>query len=212
MVSIWKFRIIVLVLNWIESWSNYLIRNFEYSQSTTLDTDVLHSNMICVCCKEVTWRSGHGHVSQIQYNTQACCWVLTMKSTETGQPVLYTVSQKTAPTSKQYSCNLFCKHGPAVCCDTSNVTVTVSHCRYVSSAVDKSLSSSLSDARDALINAVVDMLTAYHSVQSVGQSSSQLLCPYQLRHAALCVLAMLKSVSSYAVYSGHCTYFFIVTS
>jgi len=62
-------------------------------------------------------------------------------------------------------------------------------------AVDKSLSSSLADARDALINAVVDMLTAYRSVQGGGQSSCQLLCPYQLRHVALYVLAMLKSVS-----------------
>jgi len=61
-------------------------------------------------------------------------------------------------------------------------------------AVDKSLSSSLSDARDALINAVVDMLTAYRTVQGVGQSTSQLPCPYQLRHVALYVLAMLKSV------------------
>jgi len=62
-------------------------------------------------------------------------------------------------------------------------------------AVDKSLSSSLSDSRDALINAVVDMLTAYRGVQGVGQSASQLACPYQLRHVAVYVLAMLKSVS-----------------
>ena len=68
-------------------------------------------------------------------------------------------------------------------------------------AVDKSLSSSLSDARDALINAVVDMLTAYRTVQGVGgQSASHLLCPYQLRHIALYVLAMLKSVSRYDIY------------
>ena len=62
-------------------------------------------------------------------------------------------------------------------------------------AVDKSLSSSLADARDALINAVVDMLTAYRAVQGASLSSSSLLCPYQLRHVALNVLAMLKSVS-----------------
>jgi len=62
-------------------------------------------------------------------------------------------------------------------------------------AVDKSLSSSLTDAREALINAVVDMLTAYRTVQGISQSTSQLPCPYQLRHAALYVLAMLKSVS-----------------
>jgi len=57
----------------------------------------------------------------------------------------------------------------------------------------------LSDAREALINAVVDMLTAYRTVQSIAQSSSQLPCPYQLRHVALYVLAMLKSVSLYFV-------------
>jgi len=34
MVSIQKFRIIVLVLNRVEYWSNYSIRNFEYSHST----------------------------------------------------------------------------------------------------------------------------------------------------------------------------------
>jgi len=53
----------------------------------------------------------------------------------------------------------------------------------------------LTDAREALINAVVDMLTAYRSVQGISQSTSQLPCPYQLRHVALYVLAMLKSVS-----------------
>jgi len=34
-VSIRKFRIIVLVANLIEYWSNYSIRNFEYSHSTS---------------------------------------------------------------------------------------------------------------------------------------------------------------------------------
>lgn len=67
--------------------------------------------------------------------------------------------------------------------------------------MDKSLSSSLSDARDALINAVVDMLTAYRTVQNVGQSSSQLPCPYQLRHVALHVLAMLKSVGTHHTFT-----------
>ena len=36
MLSIRKFRIIVLILNQIEYWSNYLIWNFEYSRSTTV--------------------------------------------------------------------------------------------------------------------------------------------------------------------------------
>jgi len=36
MVSIRKIRIIVLVLNRIEHWSNDSIRNFEYSHSTII--------------------------------------------------------------------------------------------------------------------------------------------------------------------------------
>jgi len=38
MVSIRKFRIIVLVSNRIEYWSNYSIRNFEYLHITTTHT------------------------------------------------------------------------------------------------------------------------------------------------------------------------------
>jgi len=85
----------------------------------------------------------------------------------------------------------------SVCADTTvhAVTLSIEAVLLCVTAVDKSLSSSLADARDALINAVVDMLTAYRAVQGGSQSSSQLLCPYQLRHVALHVLAMLKSVS-----------------
>ena len=62
-------------------------------------------------------------------------------------------------------------------------------------AVDKSLSSSLTDARDAMINAVVDMLSSYRASQSgSNQFAGQLPCPYQLRLIPLYVLAMLKSV------------------
>jgi len=40
-VSIRKFRIVVLISNRIEYWSNYSIRNFEYSHSTTYCSRVL---------------------------------------------------------------------------------------------------------------------------------------------------------------------------
>ncbi|XP_072111983.1 protein transport protein Sec24B-like isoform X4 [Mobula birostris] len=63
---------------------------------------------------------------------------------------------------------------------------------YTSSkAVDRSVSSSLSDARDALINAVVDTLSAYRSTVSNLQQSV-LVAPNSLRLFALYILALLK--------------------
>jgi len=50
MVSIRKFRIIVLVSNRIEYWSNYSIRNVEYSHSTTYQLV-----KIDVCCFSWLW-------------------------------------------------------------------------------------------------------------------------------------------------------------
>jgi len=60
-------------------------------------------------------------------------------------------------------------------------------------AVDKALSTSLSDARDAMINAAVDMLSAYRASTNPGHSTGQVICPYQLRLIPLYILAMLKS-------------------
>nr|XP_033783178.1 protein transport protein Sec24A [Geotrypetes seraphini] len=58
-------------------------------------------------------------------------------------------------------------------------------------AVDRCISASLSDARDALVNAVIDSLSAYRStVLSVQQSG--LITPYSLRLFPLFVLALLK--------------------
>ncbi|OCT88321.1 protein transport protein Sec24A [Xenopus laevis] len=58
-------------------------------------------------------------------------------------------------------------------------------------AVDRSITSSLSDARDALINAVVDSLSAYRSsVLTVQQPG--LLVPHSLRLLPMFVLALLK--------------------
>ncbi|KAI1888244.1 hypothetical protein AGOR_G00183030 [Albula goreensis] len=58
-------------------------------------------------------------------------------------------------------------------------------------AIDRSVSSSLSDARDALVNAVVDSLSAYRSDGSSLQQSG-LTAPASLRLFPLYVLALLK--------------------
>ncbi|XP_064377190.1 protein transport protein Sec24A isoform X1 [Dromaius novaehollandiae] len=58
-------------------------------------------------------------------------------------------------------------------------------------AVDRSVSASLSDARDALVNAVIDSLSAYRSsVLSIQQPG--LMAPHSLRLFPLYVLALLK--------------------
>lgn len=61
-------------------------------------------------------------------------------------------------------------------------------------AVDRSISSSLSDARDALVNAVVDSLSAYGSTVSNLQHSA-LIAPSSLKLFPLYVLALLKQVA-----------------
>ncbi|NXJ95840.1 SC24B protein, partial [Corythaixoides concolor] len=58
-------------------------------------------------------------------------------------------------------------------------------------AVDRSVSSSLSDARDALVNAVVDSLAAYMSTASNLQQST-LVAPNSLKLFPLYILALLK--------------------
>lgn len=61
------------------------------------------------------------------------------------------------------------------------------------SAVDRSVSASLSDARDALVNAVIDSLSAYRSsVLTIQQPG--LMAPISLRLFPLYVLALLKQV------------------
>uniref|UniRef100_A0A670YHU9 SEC24 homolog B, COPII coat complex component n=1 Tax=Pseudonaja textilis TaxID=8673 RepID=A0A670YHU9_PSETE len=64
-------------------------------------------------------------------------------------------------------------------------------CLLANMAVDRSVSSSLSDARDALTNAVVDSLSAYMSTASNLQQSS-LIAPYSLRLFPLYILALFK--------------------
>ncbi|XP_078069146.1 protein transport protein Sec24B-like isoform X2 [Mustelus asterias] len=64
-------------------------------------------------------------------------------------------------------------------------------CLLATMAVDRSVSSSLSDARDALVNAVVDSLSAYRSTVSNLQRSV-LVAPNSLRLFALYILALLR--------------------
>uniref|UniRef100_A0A673AQ31 Protein transport protein Sec24B-like n=1 Tax=Sphaeramia orbicularis TaxID=375764 RepID=A0A673AQ31_9TELE len=64
-------------------------------------------------------------------------------------------------------------------------------CLLANMAIDRSISSSLSDARDALINAVVDFVNSYKSnVSSLQQSG--LVCPSAMRLFPLYIHALLK--------------------
>lgn len=63
-------------------------------------------------------------------------------------------------------------------------------------AVDRSLSSNLSDARDAFINATVDILGAFKLAQNLPTASSGLIAPINLSLLPLYVLSLLKHVSS----------------
>lgn len=60
-------------------------------------------------------------------------------------------------------------------------------------AVDRTLTSSLGDARDALINAGVDALSSFSNSQSSSSRMGSLPCPFSLRLLPLYILALLKS-------------------
>ncbi|XP_011883270.1 PREDICTED: protein transport protein Sec24A [Vollenhovia emeryi] len=60
-------------------------------------------------------------------------------------------------------------------------------------AVDRSLQASLSDARDALINVAIDILSAYKLAQS--SSGGGLVAPGSLKLLPLYIIALLKSVA-----------------
>uniref|UniRef100_A0A673NAQ3 Protein transport protein Sec24B-like n=1 Tax=Sinocyclocheilus rhinocerous TaxID=307959 RepID=A0A673NAQ3_9TELE len=68
-------------------------------------------------------------------------------------------------------------------------------CLLANMAIDRSICSSLSDARDALVNAVVDCLMAYRANGSNIQPSG-LITPAALRLFPLYVLALLKQVGA----------------
>ncbi|XP_072479243.1 protein transport protein Sec24B isoform X2 [Notamacropus eugenii] len=73
----------------------------------------------------------------------------------------------------------------------AGVDVQAAVCLLANMAVDRSISSSLSDARDALVNAVVDSLSAYSLTSSTSQQSA-LIAPASLKLFPLYVLALLK--------------------
>ncbi|XP_038061133.1 protein transport protein Sec24A-like isoform X2 [Patiria miniata] len=60
-------------------------------------------------------------------------------------------------------------------------------------AVDKSLTSTMSDARDALVNVSVDSLSCYKGTLPSGQTVGTLMCPKSLRMLPLYTLAALKN-------------------
>ena len=62
-------------------------------------------------------------------------------------------------------------------------------------ASDRSVQQSVGDAREALINAAVDMLTSFGSTLVSSQRVGQLPCPRNLRLIPLYVLALSKYVS-----------------
>ncbi|RUS79855.1 hypothetical protein EGW08_012381 [Elysia chlorotica] len=63
-------------------------------------------------------------------------------------------------------------------------------------AVDRSLNSAISDARDAMMNASLDALGAYaQQLPSSQRNSSTILAPHSLRLMPIYMLAMLKSVA-----------------
>lgn len=68
-------------------------------------------------------------------------------------------------------------------------------------AVDRSIQSSLTDARDAFINATIDILSAYRLAQNLPtQSSGQLQAPKNLALLPLYILALLKNVSFFNLF------------
>jgi hypothetical protein len=71
------------------------------------------------------------------------------------------------------------------------MTVFWRHC--LPPAIDRSVSSSLGDARDALLNAVVDGLGVYRNTVSTLQQHG-LIAPDNLRLFPLYILALLKQV------------------
>ncbi|KAL8573166.1 hypothetical protein ACOMHN_036151 [Nucella lapillus] len=62
-------------------------------------------------------------------------------------------------------------------------------------AVDRTISSSLEDARDAMMNACQDMMNAYATQIPAGQRAGALMAPFSMRLIPLFTQAMLKSVA-----------------
>lgn len=61
-------------------------------------------------------------------------------------------------------------------------------------AVDRSLQSSLSDARDAFINVAIDILQSYKVSLNMGEAGGGLMASHCLKLLPLYILALLKHV------------------
>jgi protein transport protein SEC24 len=59
-------------------------------------------------------------------------------------------------------------------------------------AIDRALQAKISDAREALVNKVVDILASYRQTLGTGQANAQLLLPATLTSLPLHILAMIK--------------------
>jgi protein transport protein SEC24 len=66
-------------------------------------------------------------------------------------------------------------------------------------AVDRSLSSNLSDARDAFMNATVDVFSAFKIAQNLPQGANGLIAPQNLALFPLYIFALMKHVSKFNV-------------
>ncbi|XP_013776662.1 protein transport protein Sec24A-like [Limulus polyphemus] len=62
-------------------------------------------------------------------------------------------------------------------------------------AVDRSISSSLADAREAMVSACCDILNVYQNTLPAGQTAGALVIPYCSRLIPLFILALLKNVA-----------------
>lgn len=62
-------------------------------------------------------------------------------------------------------------------------------------AVDRSIQASLTDAREAFINATIDILSAFKLTQNLPSTGGQLLAPKNLSTLPLFILAILKNVN-----------------
>ena len=85
-VSIQKFRIIVLVSNRIEYWSNYSIRNFEYSHSTRNEADHLSCLLGEASSSLVGWAASSKQSAVRQLPSTACITWSSDVSTSSHSP------------------------------------------------------------------------------------------------------------------------------
>ena len=113
-------------------------------------------------------------------------------------PIASTVAEVIQSADQQCIVGLLAKMGELLFCE---ITLWFKSCLRLklqlfcssSPAVDRSLQSNIGDARDALVNVCVDVLSAYKA--TLSSSSSGLYAPSNLRLLPLFIAALLKSVS-----------------